>query len=89
LEYATGASTEVVGKPTSTFFHTLLKGLSIAAEDAVMVGDSLTNDISGAQEIGMTAVLVLSGKTTREALENSPVTPDLVLLTADELTTYL
>jgi HAD superfamily hydrolase (TIGR01549 family) len=45
-------------KPHPTIFRAALERLDIAAGDAAMVGDSLTEDVEGARAIGMRAVLV-------------------------------
>ena len=45
-------------KPHPTIFRAALDALGIAAPDAVMVGDSLEEDIEGARALGMRAILV-------------------------------
>lgn len=53
------ASAEVgVGKPDPEIFHCALRRMRVAAEDALMVGDSLEGDVLGAQGVGMRAILV-------------------------------
>lgn len=39
LEYASGQTAEVVGKPETEFFTSVLGELGCAASDAVMIGD--------------------------------------------------
>jgi putative hydrolase of the HAD superfamily len=45
-------------KPHPTIFEAALVKLGVAAEDAVMVGDSLEEDIEGARALGMRAILI-------------------------------
>jgi putative hydrolase of the HAD superfamily len=45
-------------KPHPTIFQAALVKLGVAAEDAVMVGDSLEEDIEGARALGMRAILI-------------------------------
>jgi putative hydrolase of the HAD superfamily len=45
-------------KPHPTIFQAALAVLAVAAEDAVMVGDSLEEDIEGARALGMRAILI-------------------------------
>jgi FMN hydrolase / 5-amino-6-(5-phospho-D-ribitylamino)uracil phosphatase len=45
-------------KPHPTIFQAALEELGLAAADAVMVGDSLEEDVEGAQALGMRAILM-------------------------------
>jgi putative hydrolase of the HAD superfamily len=45
-------------KPHPTIFQAALAALEVDARDAVMVGDSLVEDIEGARALGMHAILV-------------------------------
>jgi len=94
LEYATGVTAEIVGKPSSTFFKAVLQDMGADPSTTVMVGDDIANDVGGAQACGMTGVLVRTGK-FRPSDENHPdVKPNLfvdnlaefvnVLLTSDK-----
>ncbi|XP_049798008.1 haloacid dehalogenase-like hydrolase domain-containing protein 2 isoform X1 [Schistocerca nitens] len=60
LEYATNVKPEVVGKPTELFFRTALGG--VPADEAVMIGDDVRDDIDGAQQVGIRGYLVQTGK---------------------------
>ena len=52
----------VVGKPAPTFFETALRQAGVEAADAVMVGDDVESDVLAAQQVGITGVLVRTGK---------------------------
>jgi putative hydrolase of the HAD superfamily len=45
-------------KPHPTIFQAALAALDVAPEDAVMVGDSIEEDIEGARALGMRAILI-------------------------------
>lgn len=45
-------------KPHPTIFEAALERLRVRAEDAVMVGDSIEEDVEGARALGMQAILV-------------------------------
>ncbi len=45
-------------KPHETIFLRMLELLEVAAEEAVMVGDTIEDDIEGARSVGMHALLV-------------------------------
>ena len=62
LEYATGATARVLGKPSPEFFTAALDALGREPETALVVGDDLEADIAGGKAIGATTVLVHTGK---------------------------
>ncbi|XP_005103194.1 haloacid dehalogenase-like hydrolase domain-containing protein 2 isoform X2 [Aplysia californica] len=62
LEFATGVSAHVVGKPSENFFLSAIAGLDCRPEECVMIGDDVSDDIHGAQTIGMKGILVKTGK---------------------------
>ncbi|TGV64506.1 TIGR01458 family HAD-type hydrolase, partial [Mesorhizobium sp. M2D.F.Ca.ET.160.01.1.1] len=63
LEFASGRSPVVVGKPSPDFFLSALAGLNCPADDAVMVGDAAQSDVAGALRVGLgEALLVRTGK---------------------------
>jgi HAD superfamily hydrolase (TIGR01509 family) len=47
-----------VGKPEQSFFQIALDDLGIAAEEAVMIGDDVRDDVGGAQGVGIKGCLV-------------------------------
>ena len=62
LEYSAGVSAEITGKPAPAFFAAALAELGVAAADAVLIGDDLSDDIGGAQAAGIPGILVRTGK---------------------------
>ncbi len=75
-----GAETEpfVIGKPGPTMFHAAVAMLGADPQRTLTIGDRLDTDIAGSAAAGMASALVLTGVTTREALEGSAVQPDAV-----------
>jgi HAD superfamily hydrolase (TIGR01458 family) len=80
LEYATGHTARVAGKPSPGFYAAALASLGPAgAGPAAMVGDDLWSDIEGAQRAGLAGWLVRTGKFRDHLLEQSGVRPDRIL----------
>jgi HAD superfamily hydrolase (TIGR01458 family) len=79
LEYASGKTATVLGKPSPAFFSLALQEMHIAPADAAMIGDDIATDIGGAQRIGMQGILVRTGKFREDALRDSPVTPSRIV----------
>jgi HAD superfamily hydrolase (TIGR01458 family) len=79
LEEATGVRAVVCGKPAPECFTTALDLLGVPAGRAAMVGDDIVNDVLAAQEVGLTGVLVKTGKFREEALERARGGPDVVI----------
>ncbi len=78
LEHATGARAVVLGKPAAPFYESALDLLGLAASAVVMVGDDVITDVDGAQRVGMSGVLVQTGKYREGDLERG-VTPAAVV----------
>lgn len=83
LEYATGLTATVAGKPSPAFFHAALTSLGLgdgaAGRRIAMVGDDLWSDVQGAQGAGLEGWLVRTGKFREESLRESGIQPDRVL----------
>jgi phospholysine phosphohistidine inorganic pyrophosphate phosphatase len=78
LEYATGRTALVFGKPARAYFHAAAQQLGLDVNQIVMIGDDINADIGGAQAAGMKGVLVQTGKFRRVDLETT-VKPDAIL----------
>ncbi len=86
LEYVTGQTATVIGKPSKTFFEMALKDLGVPAKRAAMIGDDIDNDIAGAQAAGIAkTILVKTGKYREELVKKSKVRPDFVIDTLKTL----
>eukprot|EP00878_Enallax_costatus_P026032 GHUV01027904.1.p1 GENE.GHUV01027904.1~~GHUV01027904.1.p1 ORF type:complete len:262 (+),score=77.67 GHUV01027904.1:254-1039(+) len=62
LEFATGRTAMVVGKPEASFFQLALDDMGATPQQAVMVGDDVCDDVGGAMACGMAGILVQTGK---------------------------
>ncbi|HEY0756995.1 MAG TPA: HAD-IIA family hydrolase [Ktedonobacteraceae bacterium] len=80
LETASGVSPEIVGKPEPMLLLEAMELLASKPEETVMVGDGLGIDILAGQRAGTHTLLVLSGSTSREELEQSTLKPDHVYI---------
>ncbi|MGH1483563.1 MAG: TIGR01458 family HAD-type hydrolase [Geminicoccales bacterium] len=85
LEYASGITAEIVGKPSPTFFNLALDDLGLTASDVVMVGDDLEADIGGAKAVGMQTIQVETGKYRPSDLHHPSIQPDRRIASAMEL----
>lgn len=79
LEFATSCRYDVVGKPSPAFFAEALARLNLqdgerTFEEITIISDDLKGDITGAQELGMRGIFVLSGK-YKSADEILPLIP--------------
>jgi HAD superfamily hydrolase (TIGR01458 family) len=65
LEYATGQTARVLGKPSPEFFTAPLDALGRGPDTALVVGDDLAVDVGGGRAVGAATVLVRTGKGDR------------------------
>ncbi len=69
LTAAAGVRPTVVGKPSAHLFTVVAQRSGVAADELVVIGDLLDADVAGANDLGATSVLVLTGATTRAEAE--------------------
>jgi len=84
LEYATGTSALVVGKPSAAYYRMVLNDLGLPAARVAMLGDNIEADIRGAKLAGMQGWLVKTGRFRKEDLQQG-IWPDRVLTSIQEL----
>lgn len=75
LEYASGTTAVVVGKPSPAFFMQAIADLGLPADQLAVVGDDIESDIGGGQACGLTGVLVHTGKWRADLAARSQVRP--------------
>ena len=78
IEMATGHTAYFCGKPNPLMMRTGLKMLGCHSAEAVMIGDRMDTDVISGMESGISTVLVLSGITSREMLNNYAYRPSVV-----------
>lgn len=69
LARAAGVRATVIGKPAAPFFRQAIRDIGLPARQLAMVGDDARADIAPAQRLGLTGVLVRTGKPTTPADE--------------------
>lgn len=75
----------VIGKPSPLMPQLAMEALGINDSEACVVGDRIYTDIKSGLNAGITSVLVLSGETTKEILEESTDKPHIVLENAGQI----
>ena len=73
LEYASGQSAELVGKPSAAFFDTAARLLNVPRAGLAVVGDDLESDVRGGRAAGLTTIQVRTGKYDARRLEAAPI----------------
>lgn len=82
---ATGKRPVVIGKPSPLMPELAMEKTGFSKEETAVVGDRIYTDIKSGLNAGIAGILVMSGETTREILDESPDKPDLVLEDASEI----
>ena len=89
LEYATGEAATLCGKPSAAFYGAALATLPTAVaarpRDVVMIGDDVWGDVEGAQQAGLSAWMVRTGKFREEVVTSSGIAPDRIIESVAEL----
>lgn len=84
LEYATGTTALVFGKPAPAFFAALVADVGTPASTIAMVGDDVVTDVGAAMDAGLMGVLVRTGK-YRPADLQGPIRPSVVVDSVTDL----
>ena len=79
IEIATGRKAYFVGKPNPLMVRIALGKLGVKREDSIVIGDRMDTDIRCGIESEIDTLLVLSGITKKEDIENYPYQPKFVL----------
>jgi HAD superfamily hydrolase (TIGR01450 family) len=70
---------KIFGKPESTMVQHVLSRDKLDPSQVLFVGDRLHTDIQMAKNAGSRSLLVLTGETTRDVCQDSPIQPDYIL----------
>lgn len=89
IKASTGATCQFFGKPSPHTLEYMLKHAGCSPKEMAVVGDRLYTDIAVADNSEVTSILVMSGETTPELLDQSPINPDLIFRDLEELSQYL
>jgi len=79
IEIASGKKAYFVGKPNPLMMRIALRKLGIKREEAIVIGDRMDTDIKCGLESEIDTLLVLSGITNRNDIDNFPYRPQYVL----------
>ena len=79
IEIATGKTAYFCGKPNPLMMRSALKMLGVHSADSVMIGDRMDTDIITGTESGMSTVLVLSGISSLETVDQFAYRPTVIL----------
>jgi HAD superfamily hydrolase (TIGR01450 family) len=77
IEAASGRASYLIGKPSPAFFERAMETAGMDPARALMVGDDIATDVLAAQDLGLTGVLVRTGKFREETLDGRA--PDFVI----------
>uniref|UniRef100_UPI004057A5FB HAD-IIA family hydrolase n=1 Tax=Agathobacter sp. TaxID=2021311 RepID=UPI004057A5FB len=86
---ATGRMPKVMGKPEAGVALSAMEKYGYTKEETVLIGDRIYTDITCGVNAGVTAVLVLSGESTMQTVEESAIKPDIILKNVREMHTIL
>ncbi len=82
---ATGKRPVVIGKPSALMPQLAMERWGYTKEQTCVVGDRIYTDVKSGLNAGITGVLVMSGETTQQILDESEDKPHLVLSDAGEI----
>ena len=82
---ATGKKPVVIGKPSALMPQLAMERLGYGKDETCVVGDRIYTDIKSGLNAGITGILVMSGETTYEILDESEDKPHLVLEDAGKI----
>ena len=85
IERATGRTPFFIGKPNPFMMRAALNHLGVHSEDTTMIGDRMDTDVVAGIQSGLGTILVLSGSTTREQINDYPFQPQLVVGSVAEI----
>ena len=90
IEASAGRRPDIIlGKPYSGIVEDALSITGLHKSQLAMVGDRLYTDIATGVNFGMLSVLVLTGESTRQDVETSPVKPGLIFERLSDMNPYL
>ncbi len=85
IQAATGVAPYFVGKPNPLMMRQALRFMDERSENAIMVGDNMLTDIRCGMESGLETILVLTGMTALEMVEQHPYRPSRIVESVAEL----
>lgn len=85
IEVASGVTPLVIGKPEPLLMEQAAHAVGRDPHEAIVIGDGIGTDLAAANAVGARTILMLTGVTTREALEAVPEQDKPFAVAADAL----
>ena len=85
IERITGKKPFYVGKPSAWMMRAALNSIDAHSEESVLIGDNMETDILAGTQAGVNTVLVLSGVTQKDDLDQYPYQPNHVFSKAADI----
>lgn len=79
IEEATGKKAFVTGKPSPVMMRSARKFIGLETAMTTVIGDTMETDIRGGVQMGYKTILVLSGVSKKDELNNYAFKPDAVV----------
>ena len=89
IQNATGRLPVVIGKPSPLMPKLAMEKWGCLPEQTAVIGDRIYTDIKSGLNSGALSILVMSGETTKEILQNSEDKPHIVLENAGQILKYI
>ena len=86
IEEATGIKAFSTGKPSPVMMRSARKTINLETSETTVIGDTMDTDIQGGVQMGYKTILVLSGITKKQELNNYAFKPDLVVGSVKDIT---
>lgn len=86
LEEASGKNAFSVGKPSPVMMRYARKHIGLETAGTTVIGDTMSTDILGGTQMSYKTILVLSGMTNKDDLDDFPYSPDMLLSSVKDLT---
>ena len=84
-----GVEPVIIGKPEKLIIDMALERLEISKDDTILVGDNVHTDIPAGINAGVRSVLLLTGVSTQDDADASPLKPTWTAKNFDELRSIL
>lgn len=82
---ATGKEPKYIGKPEPDMINILSKKYNIKPENIAMIGDRVYTDIAAGYNAHSFTICVLSGESTMQTINESPIKPSLIVNSVKDL----
>jgi NagD protein len=79
IEEATGKKAFVIGKPSPVMMRAARKYIGLETAETTIIGDTMDTDIQGGVQMGYKTILVLSGVSRQENLNDYAFKPDMIV----------